>query len=55
MRELIDEYAVILDSIYQNRTAGDYTFEGVLFEFALKVIEQQKQDKIIPPTIVPYG
>lgn len=34
---LIDEYAAILRNIYDQQTAGDYTFEGVLAEFVRKL------------------
>jgi hypothetical protein len=37
MDELIATYAQALQIIYDNRTAGDSTFTGVLFEFAHKV------------------
>lgn len=31
--EIAAKYASELQKIYDNRTAGDHTFEGVLFEF----------------------
>ena len=31
---LIEKYARNLDAIYENRTRGDYTFIGLLAEFA---------------------
>ena len=34
MDELIKKYAQHLQDIYDNRTAGDNTFEGVLYNFA---------------------
>lgn len=37
MDELIREYEQKLQEIYDNKTAGDYTFYGVLTEFAKKV------------------
>ena len=37
MDELIREYAGKLHDIYHCRTAGDFTFEGVLSEFARAV------------------
>ena len=35
--ELISKYESIMQSIYDNRTAGDHTFTGVLSEFAREV------------------
>ncbi len=56
MEELIDQYAGMLREIYEKQTAGDYTFEGVLYEFALKVTgEIIRQNKINTPTTVQYG
>lgn len=37
MDDLIAETAAKLQDIYDNRTAGDHTFTGVLFEFTLAV------------------
>lgn len=37
MDELIREYADILQNIYENDTVGDYTYYGVLTEFARKM------------------
>ncbi len=34
--DLIDRYAAELRNIYDNRTAGDHTFEGVLADFVMK-------------------
>ena len=31
--EVIRDYVGVLREIYDNRTAGDYTFAGVLFAF----------------------
>jgi hypothetical protein len=42
MDTLISEYAALLERIYENRTAGDYTFEGVLSLFANRVLEVQE-------------
>lgn len=36
MDELIKEYEKILDDIYDHRTRGDYTWYGLLAEFANK-------------------
>jgi hypothetical protein len=36
--DLIDEYAKTLQQIYDKRTAVDRTFQGVLAEFARKII-----------------
>ena len=33
VRQVIMDYADILDHIYRNRTAGDFTWKGVLHEF----------------------
>lgn len=35
--DLIEEYATVLQNIYDKQTAGDYTFTGVLSEFLRKV------------------
>jgi hypothetical protein len=40
--ELIDEYANELRKIYEGRTAGAYTFEGVLSKFSRMVRSLQK-------------
>jgi hypothetical protein len=37
--ELIREYSETLRKIYEDRTAGDYTFQGVLVMFAMKLQE----------------
>ena len=33
VRQVVAEYADILDRIYRTRTAGDFTWKGVLYEF----------------------
>ena len=33
LRKLVRVYAEILEDVYSRQTAGDYTFEGVLYEF----------------------
>jgi hypothetical protein len=38
MEDMMQEYAAKLQSIYDERTAGDHTFSGVLFEFAQQVL-----------------
>lgn len=40
MNELIKDYAAQLRRIYSNRSAGDFTFEGVLASFMLDATEQ---------------
>jgi len=42
---LIAEYAGILGEVYEGKTAGDYTFIGILAEFVSKLGEIP----IIPP------
>lgn len=44
MDELIEEYAKILQEIYDSQSAGDYTFKGILHEFARKIVPD-----VIPP------
>jgi len=39
MDELISEFAAKLREIYKKQTAGDFTFEGVLAEFARRESE----------------
>lgn len=34
--ELIEEFANKLAEIHNKNTVGDYTFQGVLYEFAIK-------------------
>lgn len=36
--DIIYRYAEILQRIYDNQTAGEYTFNGVLAEFAQELI-----------------
>lgn len=38
--ELLAEYAAKLQEIYDNRTAGDYTFAGVLGEFSKAIADE---------------
>lgn len=38
--ELIAEYADKLRQIYDNRTVGDYTFNGLLSEFAHEIVHE---------------
>lgn len=40
MDETIRKYAAILKRIYDNRTAGVYTFQGVLAEFAREITRE---------------
>lgn len=42
--QLITEYAAKLRRIYNNRTAGDFTFEGVLTDFARRWTEVRRED-----------
>jgi hypothetical protein len=42
--DLIKRYAAVLQEIYDNRTAGDSTFSGVLAEF-VSAAQYQKQDE----------
>lgn len=42
--ELIRIYAIKLGQVYDNRTAGDHTFTGILAEFARKLLEENKTD-----------
>lgn len=43
MDELIKQYAMELNDIYMDRTAGSYTFEGVLSSF-LRAVESRNDD-----------
>ena len=40
--ELIRDYAVVLSAIYDERTAGDYTFAGVLATFLNDFVEGRR-------------
>ena len=33
VRQVVTDYADILDHIYRTRTAGDYTWKGILYDF----------------------
>lgn len=44
MDELIKKYALELEKIYAQQTAGCYTFEGLLQEFAKLVLLHQEQE-----------
>ena len=33
VRQVIEEYAFILNDVYEERTAGDYTWKGILYDF----------------------
>lgn len=46
MDELIREYVDKLALVYNRRTAGDYTFDGILSEFARKITELDVHNKI---------
>lgn len=45
--ELVKRFAVRLQRIYDNRTAGDYTFEAVLSVFLSEYVqlEQNRSDR----------
>lgn len=49
MDELVTEYAKKLRRIYHMRLAGDYTFEGVLAEFLMKVAALPSQTPAMRP------
>lgn len=56
--ELIAKYARMLEDIYNNQRAGDYTFEGVL-SMMLREVEQQielihPQPPLPDPPPAPY-
>lgn len=46
--ELIREYATVLRAIYDERTAGDYTFAGVLATFLNDCIELIAEVNLAP-------
>lgn len=40
--EIINYYVVVLEEVYKERTAGDYTFDGILSEF-LRQIDKARE------------
>lgn len=53
INELIDEYAPILSGIYEDRTAGDYTFTGVLASYTADLMSLMSTYPV-SPTIPRY-
>lgn len=53
MDEIIKNWAAHLRKVYDERTAGDYTFEGILYEFgnemlnAYNEVVRQKMEEAI--------
>lgn len=43
MRKLLNQYSADLQKIYDEQTAGDYTFYGVLSTFARDVLDLHKR------------
>lgn len=53
---IFDEYEAILKNVYEQRTAGDYTFLGILAEFTRKLSEAEfmdRYDRTTPVLVMP--
>jgi hypothetical protein len=42
IQELVNDYTIILSQVYENKTVGDYTFEGVLYSFLMDLKKELK-------------
>ena len=43
VRQVVTDYADILDHIYRNRTAGDFTWKGILHDFMEEIASTEDE------------
>lgn len=43
VRQVIEEYALILNDVYEARTAGDFTWKGILYGFVSEIASTERE------------